>query len=124
MALTYDGGVYVLNGDTLDLEADLPLAGFNRLNTAGDGRHVLVTTTEGFQVLDTGTWTDASGAAQTADPALTDLVFTAPAAGHVVKHGDKTILVITHRSHTLEHCDRVFRVNHVHLLEATTARAG
>ena len=92
VALTYDGGVYVLDGDTLAIEADLPLAGFNRLNTAGDGRHVLVTTTEGFQVLDTGTWTDASGAAQTADPVLTDLVFDAPAAGHVVKHGDKTIL--------------------------------
>ena len=92
VALTYDGGVYVLDGDTLAIEADLPLAGFNRLNTAGDGRHVLVTTTEGFQVLDTGTWTDASGAAQTADPVLTDLVFAAPAAGHVVKHGDKTIL--------------------------------
>jgi len=92
VALTYDGGVYVLDGDTLTIEADLPLAGFNRLNTAGDGRHVLVTTTEGFQVLDTGTWTDASGAAQTADPVLTDLVFDAPAAGHVVKHGDKTIL--------------------------------
>ena len=92
VTLTYDGGLYVLNGDTLAIEADLPLAGFNRLNTAGDGRHVLVTTTEGFQVLDTGTWTDASGASQTADPVLTDLVFDAPAAGHVVKHGDKTIL--------------------------------
>ena len=92
VTLTYDGGLYVLNGDTLAIEADLPLAGFNRLNAAGDGRHVLVTTIEGFQVLDTGTWTDASGAAQTADPVLTDLVFDAPAAGHVVKHGDKTIL--------------------------------
>jgi ABC-type multidrug transport system fused ATPase/permease subunit len=39
-------------------------------------------------------------------------------------HGDKTILIVTHRSHTLEHCDRVFRVDHGHLLEATTARAG
>ena len=92
VTLTYDGGLYVLNGDTLAIEADLPLAGFNRLNAAGDGRHVLVTTTEGFQVLDTGTWTDAAGAARTADPVLTDLVFAAPAAGHVVKHGDKTIL--------------------------------
>ncbi|TFC59697.1 MULTISPECIES: zinc metallochaperone AztD [unclassified Cryobacterium] len=92
VALTYDGGLYVLDGDTLDLEADLPLAGFNRLNTAGDGRHVLVTTADGFRVLDTGTWTDSSGDAQTADPALTDLVFEAPAAGHVVRHGDKTIL--------------------------------
>jgi len=92
VALTYDGGLYVLDGETLDLEADIPLAGFNRLNTAGDGRHVLVTTTDGFQVLDTGTWTDSSGSARSAEPRLTDLVFDAPAAGHVVKHGDKTIL--------------------------------
>lgn len=92
VALTYDGGLYVLDGHTLELEADLPLAGFNRLNSAGDGRHVLVTTTAGFQVLDTGTWTDAGGASRSAEPVLTDLVFDAPAAGHVVRHGDKTIL--------------------------------
>lgn len=84
VALTYDGGLYVLDGQTLAIEADLPLAGFNRLNTAGDGRHVLVTTAAGFQVLDTG--------AGTGDPVLTDLVFEAPAAGHVVRHGGKTIL--------------------------------
>jgi hypothetical protein len=92
VALTYDGGIYVLDGTTLETLADLPLAGFNRLNAAGDGRHVLITTTAGFQVLDTGTWTDEDGAAQSADPVLTDLVFDAPAAGHVVRHGDKTIL--------------------------------
>jgi DNA-binding beta-propeller fold protein YncE len=91
VSLTYDGGLLVLDGTTLDLEADLPLAGFNRVNTAGDGRHVLVTTADGFRVLDTGTWT-ADGASETAEPVLTDLVFDAPAAGHVVKHGDKTIL--------------------------------
>jgi DNA-binding beta-propeller fold protein YncE len=91
VSLTYDGGLLVLDGTTLDLEADLPLAGFNRVNTAGDGRHVLVTTADGFQVLDMGTWT-ADGVSETAEPVLTDLVFDAPTAGHVVKHGDKTIL--------------------------------
>jgi DNA-binding beta-propeller fold protein YncE len=91
VSLTYDGGLLVLDGTTLDLEADLPLAGFNRVNTAGDGRHVLVTTADGFRVLDTGTWT-ADGVSETAEPVLTDLVLDAPAAGHVVKHGDKTIL--------------------------------
>jgi len=39
-------------------------------------------------------------------------------------HGAKTILVITHRAHTLEHCDRVFRVERGHVVEATTAQAG
>jgi ABC-type multidrug transport system fused ATPase/permease subunit len=37
-------------------------------------------------------------------------------------HGDKTILIITHRAHTLEHCDRVFRVERGQVLEATGAR--
>ena len=91
VALTYDGGILVLDGKSLDLEADIALDGFNRLNSAGDGRHVLVSTTDGFQVLDTGTWT-ADGASKTAEPELTDLTFDAPTPGHVVRHGDKTIL--------------------------------
>ena len=80
VSLTYDGGIYVLDGTTLEVLADLPLDGFNRLNPAGDGRHALVTTTEGFRVLDTQ------------KPELTDLVFEAEAAGHVVRHHGKTIL--------------------------------
>jgi hypothetical protein len=91
VSLTYDGGILVLDGTSLELEADIALPGFNRLNAAGDGRHVLVSTTEGFQVLDTGTWT-VDGESTTAKPELTDLVFDAPTPGHVVRHGDKTIL--------------------------------
>lgn len=91
LALTYDGGIAVLDGTSLELKGDLPTEGFTRLNSAGDGRHALVTTSEGFQVLDTGTWTDAGGSRQ-AEPKLTDLVFKADTAGHVVRHGSKTIL--------------------------------
>ncbi|KQW05069.1 hypothetical protein ASC66_15470 [Leifsonia sp. Root4] len=92
LALSYDGGILVLDGPTLQLEADLPFDGFTRLNAAGDGRHVLVTTTEGFRVLDTGTWTDKEGDHHLGEPELTDLLFEADAAGHVVRHGEKTIL--------------------------------
>ncbi|HXH33260.1 MAG TPA: hypothetical protein VNJ54_02485 [Plantibacter sp.] len=92
IALTYDGGLLVVDAATLEVVGDLPLDGFNRVNPAGDGRHVLVTTTAGFQVLDTGTWTDADGASQQAEPKLTDLVFEADTAGHVVRHAGKTIL--------------------------------
>jgi hypothetical protein len=91
IAATYDGGVLVLDATTLETVADIELAGFNRVNPAGDGRHVLVSTEEGFQVLDTGAWT-ADGDHWTAEPELTDLVFEAPTPGHVVRHGDKTIL--------------------------------
>lgn len=81
VALTYDGGIYVLDGTSLELVSDLPIEGFTRLNPAGDGQHVLVSTADGFQVL------DAAG-----DTELTDLVFDAPTPGHVVRHDGTTIL--------------------------------
>ncbi|MGO2660096.1 hypothetical protein [Mycetocola reblochoni] len=92
IALTYDGGIYVLDATSLEQLADLPLEGFNRLNPAGDGRHAMITTTEGFRALDTGSWTDDSGSAQSGEPAITDILFPAEAAGHVVRHGGRTVL--------------------------------
>jgi outer membrane protein assembly factor BamB len=80
ITLTYDGGLLVLDED-LRVLADDAVEGFTRVNPAGDGRHVLVTVPEGFRVLDTA-----------ADPALTDAVFPADTAGHVVVHGDRTAL--------------------------------
>ncbi|MCS5715740.1 zinc metallochaperone AztD [Herbiconiux sp. CPCC 205716] len=85
VALTYDGGLLVLDGTSLETLADIELAGFNRVNPAGDGRSVMVSTTEGFQVLDTG-----AGSADA--PELTDLVFEASAPGHVVRHDGRTVL--------------------------------
>ncbi|MEU6644509.1 zinc metallochaperone AztD [Saccharomonospora sp. NPDC046836] len=77
---TYDGGIYVLDGSTLDVRADLALDGFNRLNPAGDDRHVLVSTSDGFRVL------DATGAT------LTDVEFPGAEPGHVVRHAGRTVL--------------------------------
>ncbi|KTR95822.1 hypothetical protein NS220_04475 [Microbacterium testaceum] len=84
VALSYPGGIVVLDGADLDTLGDLTSEQFTRLNSAGDGRHVMVTTSEGFQVLDAG----SSGTA----PELTDLVFPAAKPGHVVTHGGKTVL--------------------------------
>ncbi|MFS0853401.1 zinc metallochaperone AztD [Microbacterium sp. 179-I 3D4 NHS] len=85
VAVAYEGGILVLDGETLETVGDVDTEEFTRLNPAGDGRHVMVTMSEGFQVLDT--------AAGTADePALTDLVFEADTPGHVVRHDGKTIL--------------------------------
>ena len=89
---TYDGGLLVLDAGTLEVQADIPLEGFVRVNPAGDGRHVLVSTAEGFRVLDTGAWTTPDGEHHVGEPELTDLVFDAPTPGHVVRHGEKTIL--------------------------------
>lgn len=80
VVVTYDGGILVLDGDTLEQKADLPLAGFNRLNPAGDDRHVMVSTAEGFQALD----------AVSAE--LTDVKFPGAKPGHVVRHAGRTVL--------------------------------
>lgn len=80
VAVAYAGGVLVVDGETLDVIADLPSDDFVRVNPAGDDRHVVVTTAEGFQFLDM----------RSAE--LTDLVVDAAAAGHVVRHGGKTVL--------------------------------
>ncbi len=95
LAITYDGGVQVLDATTLEVLADEPLPGFSRLNPAGDGRHLLVSTRGGFQVLDAGTWAEAHGDHShyyTAQPELTDLVFPAEEPGHVVAHAGRTVL--------------------------------
>ncbi len=85
VAISYDGGILVLDGETLETVADFESEPFTRLNPAGDDRHVMVTMSDGFQVLDT--------AAGSADEALlTDDIFAADTPGHVVRHGGKTIL--------------------------------
>lgn len=84
LALAYDGGIAVLDAATLEQVADLPIEGFNRLNTAGDGEHVFVTTVGGFQVLATG----ASGG----EAELTDTVIEATTPAHVVRHAGSTVL--------------------------------
>ncbi|SDD75331.1 zinc metallochaperone AztD [Glycomyces harbinensis] len=80
VVVTYDGGIYVLDGETLEVVEDIPLEGFNRLNPAGDGHHVLVSTSTGFRVLD----------AVSAE--LTEDEFAAPEPGHAVNHAGVTAL--------------------------------
>nr|WP_233157240.1 MULTISPECIES: zinc metallochaperone AztD [Amycolatopsis] len=80
VVVTYDGGLLVLDGTTLEQKADLPLSGFNRINPAGDDRHVMVSTAEGFQALD----------AVSAE--LTDVKFPGAKPGHVVRHAGRTVL--------------------------------
>ncbi|MFI0424524.1 zinc metallochaperone AztD [Spongiactinospora sp. 9N601] len=77
---TYAGGLYVLDGQTLELVKDIPLAGYNRVNPAGDERHVLVSTSTGFRVL------DAASATLKADE------FKGSKPGHVVRHAGSTVL--------------------------------
>ncbi|QOR70248.1 PQQ-like beta-propeller repeat protein [Ruania alkalisoli] len=95
IVITYDGGLQVLDATSLEVVSDIPLDGFNRINPAGDNRHVLVSTTGGFQVLDAGTWGEPHGDHghyYTSDPALTDLVYEAEKPGHAVVHAGRTAL--------------------------------
>ncbi|WP_136042672.1 MULTISPECIES: hypothetical protein [unclassified Microbacterium] len=85
IAVTYDGGVLVLDGETLDTIGQVELGGFLRVNGAGDhDGHVFVTAEDGFHVLDSGL---ASGAVE-----FTGEVFDAEAAGHAVPHAGRTAL--------------------------------
>lgn len=80
LAVSYENGVAVLDGKSLEIIDEFESEEFTRLNAVGDGRSVLVTVSKGFQVLDAET------------PELTDTIIPADAAGHVVRHAGKTVL--------------------------------
>ncbi len=80
IAVSYEGGIAVLDPESLEVLDTFPTEEFTRLNPFGDGRTVAVTTSAGFQMLDTS------------ELHLTDLVFDAKTAGHVVVHEGKTVL--------------------------------
>ncbi len=82
LTVTYDGGIYVLDGETLEVGADVPLDGFLRVNGVGDETHVAVSTESGFQLLD-------AAAGQ-----LTDVTYPGSKPGHVVLHADKTVFFL------------------------------
>lgn len=85
VAIAYDGGVLVLDGETLEPVGEAELPGYLRVSTAGDADgHVFVTTDGGFHVLDTGI---ASG-----EVAFTGEVFDAATPGHVTPHAGRTAL--------------------------------
>ena len=89
LALSYDGGVLVVDARTLQTVADVPVEGFTRLNPAANGRHVLVSQSGGFAALDLGTWTEAHGDHghhYTATPAMTEIRYGGSEPGHAVAH--------------------------------------
>jgi hypothetical protein len=95
VAVSYDGGVQVLDASTFEVLADLPYDGFTRLNPAGDGRHVVVSATGGFHVVDAGAWSEPHGDHAhfyTAAPHDTGVVYPAEKPGHVVRHAGRTTL--------------------------------
>lgn len=89
LGVTYDGGVAILDGETLETVDDFEAEGFLRLNPAGDGRHMFLTQGESFRLLDAGTWGMAHGDHNhyyTTEPLLTDITVDGPEPGHAVAH--------------------------------------
>ncbi|MFE8976058.1 zinc metallochaperone AztD [Streptomyces cyaneofuscatus] len=80
LVATFDGGLYILDGESLKLATTIDLPGFNRVNPAGDKDHVVVSTDSGFHVLDA------------TDQALTGIEYKGAKPGHVVRHAAKTVL--------------------------------
>ncbi|MEU6674057.1 zinc metallochaperone AztD [Streptomyces sp. NPDC046925] len=80
LVASFDGGLYVLDGKSLEVTKTIKLPGFNRVNPAGDKDHVVVSTDTGFRVL------DATG------QAFTDIEYKGAKPGHVVRHAGKTVL--------------------------------
>ena len=91
LALTYDGGVMVLDGKTFEVLETIEKEGFLRLNPAGDNRHMVVADGNSYTMLDMGAWTQEHGDHDhyyTTAPTLTSLSFAAEGTGHViVDHG-------------------------------------
>ncbi|MFJ6535802.1 zinc metallochaperone AztD [Paenarthrobacter sp. NPDC091711] len=95
LVYTHDAGISVLDATSLEPVGSAEMSGFNRLNPAGDGRHVFVSTGDAFRLFDAGAWTEPHGDHShhyNAEPKLTELAFAADKAGHVVLHGGKTVL--------------------------------
>ncbi|MFE3826861.1 zinc metallochaperone AztD [Streptomyces sp. NPDC059092] len=80
LVATFDGGLYVLDGRTLELGRTITLPGFNRVSPAGDGDHVIVSTDSGFRVL------NAAG------QSFSDIAYQGAKPGHVVRHAGRTVL--------------------------------
>ncbi|MEU8743180.1 zinc metallochaperone AztD [Streptomyces parvulus] len=77
---SYDGGLYILDGETLKLAKTIELPGFNRVNPAGDEDHVVISTDSGFRLFDA------------ARQEFTGVEYKGAKPGHVVRHGGKTVL--------------------------------
>ena len=96
LAISYDGGVQVLDATTLEVLADEEFEGFTRV----ESRPVTAGTCSsrrqgGFHVLDAGAWEEPHGDHShfyTAEPHTTGTVFDAEEAGHVVTHAGRTVL--------------------------------
>ncbi|MFD5867566.1 hypothetical protein ACFWGD_02980 [Corynebacterium sp. NPDC060344] len=101
LAISHDGGVMVVDAGDLDkgekpeVLGDLPAEGYLRLNHAGDGRHVFVSSDKAFRALDLGSYSKPHGDHShhyAGDPVFTGFEVAADKPGHVVANEEKAVL--------------------------------
>ncbi|GAB2712503.1 hypothetical protein [Nocardia thraciensis] len=80
IAVTSDGGIYLLDGESLALADEVKLEGFDRLFQVGDGHHLMVSTRDGFRVLDA------------VHGELAEIAFPAAEPGEAVSHAGRVAL--------------------------------
>lgn len=94
VALTYDGGVMVLDSESHEVLDTFEAEGFTRLNGAGDNRHLFLTEGDAFRLLDMGTWSEPHGDhshSYTTDPMLTEQRIDGSHPGHLVNHDGMSV---------------------------------
>ncbi|WP_066905143.1 zinc metallochaperone AztD [Millisia brevis] len=95
LAITYDGGLLVVDANTLEPVSDIALDGFNRVSPAGDDRRVFVSVGDGFRLLDTASWSEGHDDHYhhyVGDPVLASTTIAADKPGHVVPHHGRVAL--------------------------------
>ncbi|MDO5634793.1 MAG: hypothetical protein Q4G34_07985, partial [Micrococcus sp.] len=93
--LSHDEGLTLLDPATGETVHRQEIAGFKRLNNAGNGKDVFVTTEHGWEVYSTGIQRQAHGDhhhAYESAPGMTGVTFPGDKAGHVVTHHGLTTL--------------------------------
>ncbi|MEJ5927557.1 hypothetical protein WG915_02870 [Corynebacterium sp. H128] len=93
--ISHQGGLITLDEKSGTILHQVDQPGFYRLAGAGDGRHIMVTNGNEFQVYDAAISEQPHGDHShyyAGTPALTSASFTAAHAGHVVTHAGKTAL--------------------------------
>ncbi|MDY3126665.1 MAG: hypothetical protein SOW59_00835 [Corynebacterium sp.] len=95
VALTYDGGVMIMDATSLEVVEKLEKPGFLRLSDAGNNRHLIVADGSDFSVLDLGAWGQKHGDHShyyETTPSFADLHFAADETGHAIAENGRAAL--------------------------------
>ena len=93
--LSHEDGLTLLDAESGEVVKEQDVPGFTRLSNAGNGKDVLVTTGNGWEVFSTGIQAKAHGDHvhnYESAPGMTGVTFPGEHPGHVVTHNGRTTL--------------------------------